>query len=495
DNFDLALAGVLGVDLDQLSREWRYSLEQRFFPAYAQRPPLDVGATTLVDEGVGNFQPVLHAFASDTTLFFLSTRSGYTNVYALRWGARGRSLETVLEGERSAEFESFHAYESSFDVSADGLLAISSRFLDRDALLIWDPEAHDVVGRYQWPGIVGVRSPAWSRDGSRVVFTGLSTAGFADLYMLDFATQQLHRLTNDRYRDEEPDFSPDGRTIVFASDRTRFGPGGATNLVLLDVETGAMRFLTWGDWRDRSPRYSPDGRQIAFSSDRGGSSDLYGVGLTGTGRRVTELTGGAFDPAWAPDGRSIAFAGFQNQGLRIYRQSLAPAGEAIALDERVQNGNGHVSLDEWQWPELEAPALATASPQPYDSWKKLSIDFAAADAMYAPGYASAQGAQFLASDMLGDHILFLGISAFQAGDLSQFVDSFSGSALYLNLANRLNYGFGIFRYNGLFRDVSWDIYEDAGMGGFFVASYPLSPFRRIELQLGLQKGDRTDIED
>src|SRR5690606_880470 len=125
----------------------------------------------------------------------------------------------------------------------------------------------------------------------------------------------------------------------------------------------------------------------------------------------------------------------------------------------------------------------------------LSIDFAAADAMYAPGYASAQGAQFLASDMLGDHILFLGISAFQAGDLSQFVDSFSGSALYLNLANRLNYGFGIFRYNGLFRDVSWDIYEDAGMGGFFVASYPLSPFRRIELQLGLQKGARTDIED
>src|SRR5690606_39214490 len=79
--------------------------------------------------------------------------------------------------------------------------------------------------------------------------------------------------------------------------------------------------------------------------------------------------------------------------------------------------------------------------------------------------------------------------------LSQLVDSFSGSALYLNLAHRLNYGVGLFRYKGLFRDVSWDIYEDAGMGAVFIASYPFSRYRRVELQLGVQKGDRVDVED
>src|SRR5690606_2347194 len=121
----------------------------------------------------------------------------------------------------------------------------------------------------------------------------------------------------------------------------------------------------------------------------------------------------------------------------------------------------------WTWTDLDAPVVANAKQEPYTSWQRMSLDFAAADAMYAPGYAAAQGAQFLASDMLGNHILFLGVSAFQAGDLSQLVDSFSGSALYLNLAHRLNYGVGLFRYKGLFRDVSWDIYEDAGMGAFF----------------------------
>ena len=494
DTFEQALAGVLGADLDQLSREWRYSLEQRFFPSYAQQPPLDVGATTLVERGAGNYKPILHASGSDTTLLFLSTRSGYTNVYAKPINAGEGDVETVLEGERSAEFESFHAYESAFDINAAGLLAISSRFLDRDALLIWDPQEREVVGRYQWPDIVGVRSPRWSSDGRRVVFSGLTTAGYADIFVLDFDSQELHRLTDDRYQDEDPDWSPDGSHVVFASDRTVFGPDGSTNLVLMDVDTRAMRFLTWGRWIDRSPRWSPDGQWVAFSSDRSGASDLYVVNVNGEGRRITELTGGAFDPSWSPDGRSIAFAGFQASSFRIYRQEVPRDGQRIALDPRAHAANGD-ALASWDWTELTAPVVAQTGAQPYSTLDRMSLDFAAADALYAPGYAAAQGAQFLMSDMLGNHILFLGVSAFQASDLSQLVDSFSGNAMYLNLSHRLNYGVGVFRYKGLFRDVSWDIYEDAGYGGYFIASYPLSRYRRIELQLGVQQGDRVDVED
>ncbi|MBR9988800.1 MAG: PD40 domain-containing protein, partial [Gemmatimonadetes bacterium] len=389
--------------------------------------------------------------------------------------------------------ESFHAYESAFDIDSSGLLAIASRFLDRDALMIWDPAERSVVGRYQWPDIVGVRSPRWSRDGRRIVFSGLTTAGFADLFVLDFDTQALERITDDRYRDEDPEWSPDGRHIVFASDRTRFGPGGSTNLVMLDVETRAMRYLTWGDWIDRAPRWSPDGQAIVFSSDRSGASDLYIVDVEGNGRRVTELTGGAFDPGWTPDGRSIAFAGFQASAYRIYQQRLGEDGERISLDPRAHEHAD--ALAAWHWLELDAPTVAEAGVKPYSTWEKMTLDFAAADALYAPGYAAAQGAQFLMSDMLGNHILFLGVSAFQASDLSQLVDSFSGNALYLNLSHRLNYGVGVFRYKGLFRDVSWDVYEDAGMGGYFIASYPLSRYRRVELQLGLQKGDRVDVDD
>jgi hypothetical protein len=497
DNFDQALEGVLGVDLDQLSREWKYSLQQRFFPQYADRPPLDVAAQLLVTRPGSHFKPVVRAHDGDTTLYFLSAASGHTNVYRMRLNGGSAGADVVLPGQRSAGFESFHAYESAFDVRDDGVIAISSRFQDRDALLLWDTGRRRVLGRYQWPDIVGVRSPRWSPDGQSVAFAGLQTNGFSDLFILDFRTHQLRRMTSDRYRAEDPDWAPDGLSIVFASDRSEHGPAGATNLVVIDVATGGMRFLTWGPWRDRAPRWAPDGSRVVFSSDRDGAADLYVADVEGDGYRVTELTGGSFDPAWLPDGRGLVFAGFHNGGYRIYRWTPPDAGAPIALDENARRSapGGADPLAAWSWPELDEPAVIAARAQPYRSWSRMSVDFAAADAMLAPGLGAAQGAQFLATDMLGNHILFLGVSAFQAGDLSQLLDSFSGSALYLNLTHRLNYGVGVYRYQGLFRDAGWDLYEDASFGGFFIASYPLSRFRRVELQLGLARSSRRDVED
>lgn len=510
DTFDAALAGALGIDLERLSREWKYALEQRFFPHYATRPPLEVGATPVIDRGGANYKPVVFVAAGDTAaqLLFLSPRNGYTNLYRARLATGERELRTLLEGERSAEFESFHASESGFDVHDNGVVVLGSRFLDRDALLLWDMEEREVVGRYQWPDLVGIRSPAWDAEGRRVVFEGLSTAGFSDLYVLEFATHQLRRLTDDPYRDADPDWSPDGRTIVFASDRTSSGASGASNLFLLDVESGTVRYLTHGAWRDQSPRWSADGARIAFSSDRAGSYDLYTVDPAGNGERVTSLTGGAYDPEWLPGDAGLVFGGYEKMQFRIFRVALSAAADSqrIALglaDPAWRPGTGAaVALEPgaaaapaWQWEGLGGEVLRAARSQPYRTLDKVTLDFAAADAVVAPGYGSAQGAQFQMTDMLGDHILFTSLSAAQVSDLSNLVDSFSGSVLYLNLEHRLNYGAGFFRYKGRFRDVLFDIYDEEAYGGMFIASYPFSRFRRIELQLGLQHSERDDIED
>src|SRR5205814_425641 len=67
---------------------------------------------------------------------------------------------------------------------------------------------------------------------------------------------RLERLTSDRYEDVDPTISPDGRTVVFSSDRTPFGRAGAHNLFALDLPTGSIRYLTYGDWRDETPRWA-----------------------------------------------------------------------------------------------------------------------------------------------------------------------------------------------------------------------------------------------
>jgi hypothetical protein len=504
DNFEAALQGILGITLDQLSREWRYALEQRFFPHFAERPPLPVASQQVIVESGANFKPALWLPAGDSVpwLFFLSPRNGYTNLYRARLDAGERNVQTVLQGERSPQFESFHAYESATDVNATGVVTLASKFQERDALILWDAQKGELVGRYQWPDLVGIRSPRWDATGRKIVFEGLSASGFSDLYALDFNDQRRTQLTNDRYRDFDPDWSRDGRSIVFASDRTESGADGSTNLFMLDVSSMSMRHLTWGPWQDRGPRWSHDGKRIVFTSDRSGTHDLYIVDHTGEGRRITAFTGGAFDPVWLPDDRGLVFAGFHEGDFRIYRLPLkgdTTGQPRIALGSLPANSTASEQSQEsngsWQWQDVPLDLSPSIKSRPYTAWDRFSVDFAAADAIVAPGFGAAQGAQFLASDMLGNHILFASLSATQVKKLENLLDSFSGNLLYLNLSRRLNYGAGIFRFKGLFRDVALDLYEETTAGGYFIASYPFSKYHRIEMQLSAERSSRVDTED
>jgi hypothetical protein len=508
DSFDRALEGVLGADLDQLSREWRYDLEQRFFPAYADRPPLDIAGQRLIDEGGANFKPLVWRDSTGSShLLFLSPRDGYTNLYRTRLEEGEDGVNTVVRGERSPEFESFHAYESGFDASENGIVVMVSKFLERDALILWDLRRDELVGRYQWDDLVGLKSPAWAPGARRVVFEGLSSSGISDLYIFDFDSSERRALTDDPYRDEDPDWSPDGGRIVFASDRTPAGRTGSTNLFVIDLASDSLRFLTFGEWRDQDPRWSPDGSRVAFTSDRSGFYDLYAIDPDGGGRRLTSMTGGAFDAEWLPDGDGLVFSGFQNSRFAIYRIALPPdsatavriaRGDVPAVPGGPPAGREGVPAGAaaWTWdaPSAGDPATA-AEPRAYRTWEKLSLDFAAADAIILPGYGSAQGAQFLLTDMLGDHLIFGGISTAQFRGLENLLDAFSGSLLYLNLKNRLNYGGGLFRFKGRFRDVALDLYDEETFGGYFVASYPFTKFHRLEFQLGLERSHRTDLED
>ena len=238
DSFGAALAGVLGVSLETVDHAFAQALQRRFFPGYAARPPGATAADRLVGERGNSYMPTLYTPPGDTApeLFFLSSRTGYTNIYRMDLDAEEKEPETVVEGQRRPEFASFHAYESRIDVSRGGVIAFVSEYLERDALFLWDLEKGEVVGRYQWPDLVGLRSPAWHPSGRRIVFEGLSVQGYSDLYVLDFRSQRRIALTSDRFRDTDPDWSPDGETIVFASDRTAFGEDGNTNLFLLDVD-------------------------------------------------------------------------------------------------------------------------------------------------------------------------------------------------------------------------------------------------------------------
>ncbi|GAA3228562.1 amidohydrolase family protein [Nonomuraea helvata] len=149
------------------------------------------------------------------------------------------------------------------------------------------------------------------------------------------------RLTSDLYDIAQPDWSPDGSTIVFQSYRD-----GVFNLWTIRPDGSAITQLTTGPFDHREPRYSPDGRAIAYSSDAGGS---YGIHLldvaTGASRALTDTSAEEYEPAWSPDGSKIAFVVADTRidvievatGTRSTAVTV-PAGQVIHQPSWLPNG-------------------------------------------------------------------------------------------------------------------------------------------------------------
>jgi Tol biopolymer transport system component len=114
-------------------------------------------------------------------------------------------------------------------------------------------------------------------------------------------TVKVKRITevNDSY----PVLSPDGKTILFQSDRS-----GDVELWTIAIDGSALKKLTSSPGYDGNPSWSPDGKSIAFSSTRDKDLEIYVMNSDGTGsKRLTTMKGDDGHPHWYPDGSRIIF--------------------------------------------------------------------------------------------------------------------------------------------------------------------------------------------
>ncbi|MCD6506077.1 PD40 domain-containing protein [Candidatus Poribacteria bacterium] len=173
----------------------------------------------------------------------------------------------------------------------------------------------------------------WSSDGGRIVFLSVEMGRNFDIYMCDSDGGSRVNLTNSPSIDDWPTFTPDGRGVVFVSNR-----GGKLNnkLYLLDLETRKLKLLCEMKWGIQSPDVSPDGRWIVFSSgnDREGvppSWELYVFDmLTKKVRKLTDtLDVSECFPRWSPvpigmgvspSGKLLTLWGMLKVGFRIPKE-------------------------------------------------------------------------------------------------------------------------------------------------------------------------------
>jgi serine/threonine protein kinase/dipeptidyl aminopeptidase/acylaminoacyl peptidase len=140
---------------------------------------------------------------------------------------------------------------------------------------------------------------AWSPDG-KIVYASRTGENW-DLWMANNDGSESKQLTADSFIDQQPTVSPDGRYVVFQSNRS-----GARNIWRIDADGSNPKQLTQGNFVDASPVVSPDGQFVVFMSLRSGTWTIWKVGIDG-GAPVQLTNRSSEFPSISPDGKSISY--------------------------------------------------------------------------------------------------------------------------------------------------------------------------------------------
>ncbi|MFA7228051.1 MAG: peptidase MA family metallohydrolase [Melioribacteraceae bacterium] len=339
-----AMKATLGIGIEELSERWKKSLKKEFWPDIATTQDPDELSKRLTDNkkigGFYNTSPVVSP--QGDKIAFISDRDIYLNVYIMN-AHDGKILKKIVESGWTTDFEELTVLHPSLTWAPDNKqLALSSTSGGFDVITIIDVETDK---SYTLPfKLPGIESVNWSRDGKKLAFIG-QTSVQSDIYIYDFISQQLTNLTDDIYSESEPVWTPDGRRIIFSSDRgaqlTQTVPTidfdmfkhDYKQLDLYSIETESKKIDRITDWELSSEKYSAvssDGKEILFVSDRNGINNIYRKKIrtseqdsviSSTEYKAAPITNSQSDLGQLSttyDGKKLIFTALYNLGYNIF---------------------------------------------------------------------------------------------------------------------------------------------------------------------------------
>lgn len=178
--------------------------------------------------------------------------------------------------------------------------------------------AGSLLGPSSAPAAIATTSPAAVQQqtmGKFAYVVGDGRVQDFDIYVVNEDGTGLVDLSNSDGVDTGPDFSSDGRQIVFSSDRDadRSVPvlERQFEIYVMNTDGSNVRRLTHNPAVDGNPAWSPNGRMIAWGSCRqGGKCDVHVMNADGSGKTNLTNSDEHYDdaPRWSPDSRRIVFA-------------------------------------------------------------------------------------------------------------------------------------------------------------------------------------------
>ncbi|MCL2218586.1 MAG: BamA/TamA family outer membrane protein [Chitinispirillia bacterium] len=322
--------------MEELGRSWISELRRLYWPEIGRRtePSDQASAVTVNTKDRSRFNLRPRISPDGQKIAFFSDKKDYARIIIT--DPAGKELGRIGQHSISGSFESFQPFNGAIAWSADGseLAFIAKRGGRNEIRFVNASTGKKSRGAVRLP-LSAIYGLDWSKDGNRLAFTAVSF-GQPDLYMYDLTTLELSILVDSHHSKSSPRFSPDGKKIIFTlTDTAGLGIGPLTshipqptsNIALYDIEKEGYRLLSDTKWNDRQPAFSPDGSEFVFVSDRNGIDNLYiaSVNNPGNPRPLTDYTGNCGNPDWAADGSAIVFDLFMNQAWNIWRMEKPSA--------------------------------------------------------------------------------------------------------------------------------------------------------------------------
>ena len=203
-----------------------------------------------------------------------------------------------LELSRAVSFARFGGTNLSPAWSADGSkLAFSSSRSGAPEIVVSDTSGGNLqrLTTGKGPDV----SPVWNRKtDSQMAFVSGRT-GLPQIYTMGADGTNQVRMTDQGYA-VSPNWSPSGQLLTFAWVR-KYGPGdpGALDLYLMDIASKQWVQLTHDGGRNDYPSWSPDGRHLVFQSNRSGTLQIWSMLADGTKVHQLTFTGHNTQPNWS----------------------------------------------------------------------------------------------------------------------------------------------------------------------------------------------------
>ncbi len=543
---DEATKKVFGMEFDDLESRWRYHLKRSYFPLVStHKIPKEEYEQRTFNKVDGSYLNLAPRFSPDGRRYvYFSNRGARFSIWLS--GLHGLSpAKRILVGETTSKHEEFYFFRSSLAWFPDNkTIAFVSKTPRDDTIYFFDVDTAKITGTVVLPEVESIYEIDVSADGKYMALSAQSNMQ-TDIYLYDIETQELRKLTDDRYHDAQPRFSPDGSKIAFSSERVRreenirkgFFSDLFSAIFSIDLDTGTLFQHTFDDFNCSFPTWDGSGERLNFVSEQDKISNVETIDLiSGTRSRVTNVLSGINAVDFSTDNEYVLLSAYFDGAFNIYfgnnpfsglEETAHQAEEALDYQEdlfaridisrldyfgrrkprKIQRQNPRRFNDgnhpffrtfeyapedslqlfrDYSWDDKPDSVGVVPEPRPYRT--RFSLDTLWGGAAYSSAFGTIAQLELGFSDLMGNHAIGLDLST--NGD----IEDSNFFLRYLYLKQRSDYGIGVYNLydETIYRFIKPgpdDYYRQRQreQGLYLLYRYPFSKFFRTDLDMRLYR--------